>query len=143
MSNFEFEDILNMPYPNPEIEKDFPDKILRAAQFAPFAALTGYEEAIIETARQTDSKLELDEYAKEELNRKLNFLRENIDAMPETSVTYFEADIKKEGGKYVTKKGYIKKIREYESDVVFNDDTVVLIDDILYIESDIFACMEY
>ena len=143
MSNFEFEDILNMPYPNPEIEKDFPDKILRAAQFAPFAALTGYDEAIIETARQTDSKLELDEYAKEELNRKLNFLRENIDAMPETSVTYFEADTKKEGGKYVTKKGYIKKIREYESDVVFNDDTVVLIDDILYIESDIFACMEY
>ena len=143
MSNFEFEDILNMPYPNPEIEKDFPDKILRAAQFAPFAALTGYDEAIIETARQTDSKLELDEYAKEELNRKLNFLRENIDAIPETSVTYFEADTKKEGGKYVTKKGYIKKIREYESDVVFNDDTVVLIDDILYIESDIFACMEY
>ena len=143
MSNFEFEDILIMPYPNPEIEKDFPDKILRAAQFARFAALTGYDEAIIETARQTDSKLELDEYAKEELNRKLNFLRENIDAIPETSVTYFEADTKKEGGKYVTKKGYIKKIREYESDVVFNDDTVVLIDDILYIESDIFACMEY
>ena len=51
MSNFEFEDILNMQYPNSEIEKDFPDKILRAAQFAPFAALTGYDEAVIETAR--------------------------------------------------------------------------------------------
>lgn len=50
MSNFEFQDILNMQYPNPEIEKDFPDKILRAAQFAPFAALTGYDEAVIETA---------------------------------------------------------------------------------------------
>ena len=69
MSNFEFQDILNMQYPNPEIEKDFPDKILRAAQFAPFAALTGYDEAVIETARLTDSKLELDEYTKEELNR--------------------------------------------------------------------------
>lgn len=74
MSNFEFEDILNMQYPNSEIEKDFPDKILRAAQFAPFAALTGYDEAVIETARLTDRKLELDEYTKEELNRKLNFM---------------------------------------------------------------------
>ena len=92
MSNFEFEDILNMQYPNSEIEKDFPDKILRAAQFAPFAALTGYDEAVIETARLTDSKLELDEYTKEELNRKLNFISENIDDLPETSITYFIPD---------------------------------------------------
>lgn len=89
MSNFEFQDILNMQYPNPEIEKDFPDKILRAAQFAPFAALTGYDEAVIETARLTDSKLELDEYTKEELNRKLNFISENIDDLPETSIPNF------------------------------------------------------
>ena len=73
MSNFEFEDILNMQYPNPEIEKDFPDKILRAAQFAPFAALTGYDEAVIETARLTDSKLELDEYTKE--GNKVKYIR--------------------------------------------------------------------
>ena len=74
MNNFQYNDILNMPYPNPEIEKDFPDKILRAAQFAPFAALTGYDEAVEETARLTDSKLELDEYQKAELNDKLLFL---------------------------------------------------------------------
>ena len=142
MSEFQYNDIINMPYPNPEIEKDFPDKILRAAQFAPFAALTGYDEAVIETARLTDSKLELDEYTKEELNRKLNFLRENIDNLSETSITYFVPDKKKAGGKYVTKKGYIKKIREFESDVVFDDDTEVLIDDILYIESSLFVEIE-
>jgi len=55
MNDFQYNDILNIPYPNPEIEKDFPDKILRAAQFAPFAALTGYDEAVEETARLTDS----------------------------------------------------------------------------------------
>ena len=142
MSNFEFQDILNMQYPNPEIEKDFPDKILRAAQFAPFAALTGYDEAVIETARLTDSKLELDEYTKEELNRKLNFLKDNLDYLPETSITYFVPDKKKEGGKYVNKKGYIKKIREFESDVVFDDDTEILIDDILYVENDLFTEIE-
>ena len=142
MSKFEFQDILNMQYPNPEIEKDYPDKILRAAQFAPFAALTGYDEAVIETARLTDSKLELDEYTKEELNRKLNFLKDNLDDLPETSITYFVPDKKKAGGIYVTKKGYIKKIREFESDVVFDDDTEVLIDDILYVENDLFNEIE-
>ena len=142
MSNFEFEDILNIQYPNHEIEKDFPDKILRAAQFAPFAALTGYDEAVIETARLTDSKLELDEYTKEELNRKLNFLKDNLDDLPETSITYFVPDKKKAGGKYVAKKGYIKKIREFESDVVFDDDTEILIDDILYVENDLFTDIE-
>ena len=142
MSNFEYDDILNIEYPNPEIEKDFPDKILRAAQFAPFAALTGYDEAVIETARLTDSKLELDEYTKEELNRKLNFLKDNLDDLPETSITYFVPDNKKAGGKYVTKKGYIKKIREFESDVVFDDDTEIQINDIILIESDLIACIE-
>ena len=68
VNNFEYDDILNMEYPNPEIEKDFPDRILREAQFAPFAALTGYNDAISETARQTDGRTELDEYELEKLN---------------------------------------------------------------------------
>ena len=86
--------------------------------------------------------MELDEYTKEELNRKLNFISENIDDLPETSITYFIPDKKKSGGKYVTKKGYIKKIREYESDVVFDDGTEILIDDILYVENDLFNDIE-
>ena len=142
MSNFEYDDILNIQYPNPEIEKDFPDKILRAAQFAPFAALTGYDEAVIETARLTDSKLELDEYTKEELNRKLNYLKEHLDELMETSITYFVPDEKKSGGAYITKKGIVLKIREYEKDVVIDDGTEIPIDDILEISGNQFNEME-
>lgn len=86
-----------MNYPNPEIEKDFPDKILRAAQFAPFAALNGYEEAVAETARLTDKKIELDEYQKDELN------------------TYFESN----GQKPCIKPGNYEqtKTRKYKNDI--------------------------
>jgi len=139
MSKSKYDDILNMKYPDKEIEKDFPDEVLRAAQFAPFAALTGHDEAILETARITSAKLELDECAKTELNRKLNILKDNLINSPEVSITYFLADKKKDGGKYVIKKGIIKKIRDFESDIVFEDNTEVLIDDILHIESKVFG----
>ena len=137
MSNFQYDDILNMQYPNPEIEKDFPDKILRAAQFAPFAALTGYDEAVEETARLTDSKIELDEYQKSELNDKLQFLN-NSDTDEEVSITYFVPDKKKSGGAYITKRGIVLKIREYEKDVVMDDGTEIQIDDIFAIEGNQF-----
>ena len=132
MSKFEYDDILNMPYPNPEIEKDFPDEILRAAQFAPFAALTGHDEAIEETARLTDTKVELDEYQKAELNDKLQFLN-NTDVDEEVSITYFVPDKKKSGGAYITKRGIVLKVREYEKDVVMDDGSEIPIDDIFAI----------
>ena len=137
MSEFQYNDILNMQYPNPEIEKDFPDEILRAAQFAPFAALTGHDEAIEETARLTDSKVELDEYQKAELNDKIQFLN-NSDAEEEVSITYFVPDKKKSGGAYITKKGIVLKVREYEKDVVMDDGTEIPIDDIFAIEGNQF-----
>ena len=136
MSEFKYNDILNMPYPNPEIEKDFPDKILRAAQFAPFAALTGYDEAVEETARLTDSKMELDEYQKAELNDKILFLNDN-DA-EEVEITYFVPDKRKSGGAYITKKGIVLKVREYEKDVVMDDGTEIPIDDIIAIDGNQF-----
>ena len=137
MSEFRYNDILNMPYPNPEIEKDFPDKILRAAQFAPFAALTGYDEAVEETARLTDSKVELDEYQKAELNDKLIFLN-NSESDEEVCITYFVPDKKKSGGAYITKKGIVLKIREYEKDVVMDDGSEIPIDDIIAIDGNPF-----
>lgn len=137
MSEFQYNDILNMPYPNPDIEKDFPDKILRAAQFAPFAALTGYDEAVEETARLTDSKVELDEYQKAELNDKLIFLN-NSESDEEVCITYFVPDKKKSGGAYITKKGIVVKIREYEKDVIMADGTEIPIDDIIAIEGNPF-----
>lgn len=136
MSEFRYDDILNMQYPNPEIEKDFPDKILREAQFAPFAALTGHDEAIEETARLTDSKAELDEYSKDELNRKLNFIQDHIDGEIFVKITYFVADKKKSGGKYITKSGFVTKVREFEKDVVLEDGTEIPIEDIFEIDGD-------
>ena len=137
MSEFRYNDILNMPYPNPEIEKDFPDKILRAAQFAPFAALTGHDEAIEETARLTDSKVELDEYQKAELNDKIQLIN-NSDADEEVSITYFVPDKKKSGGAYITKRGIVLKVREYEKDIIMDDGTEIPIDDVFAIEGNQF-----
>ena len=137
MSKFEYDDILNMPYPNPEIEKDFPDKILRSAQFAPFAALTGHDEAIEETARLTDSKVELDEYQKAELNDKIQLIN-NSDADEEVSITYFVPDKKKSGGAYISKRGIVLKVREYEKDIIMDDGTEIPIDDVFAIEGNQF-----
>ena len=137
MSQFEYDDILNMPYPNPEIEKDFPDKTLRSAQFAPFAALTGHDEAIEETARLTDSKVELDEYQKAELNDKIQLIN-NSDADEEVSITYFVPDKKKSGGAYITKRGIVLKVREYEKDIIMDDGTEIPIDDVFAIEGNQF-----
>ena len=133
-----YDDIMNIRYPSPEIEKDFPDRVLRAAQFAPFAALTGYDEAVAETARITDIKIDLDESVKEELNRKLSWFMDNLNGMPEASLTYFVPDRRKDGGRYVTKIGRIRNIRAYERDVVFEDGKSVLFSDILNIESEMF-----
>lgn len=137
MSQFEYDDILNMPYPNPEIEKDFPDKILRSAQFAPFAALTGHDEAIEETARLTDIKVELDEYQKTELNDKIQLIN-NSDADEEVSITYFVPDKKKSGGAYITKRGIVLKVREYEKDIIMDDGTEIPIEDVFAIEGNQF-----
>ena len=138
MAEFQYNDILNYQYLNPDIEKDFPDIILRAAHFAPFAALTGHDDAVKETARLTDSKIELDEYTNEELHRKLVFLQEYADDEPTATITYFIPDKRKSGGEYVSLTGTIKKLKEFENVVVLSDDTEIPIQDILLIEGDIF-----
>jgi hypothetical protein len=84
MSEFKYNDILNMKYPNIETEIFFGDAVLREAQFAPFAALTGHDDAIKETARITDEKIELDEYEKEDINHKLVYIKDNIKSAIET-----------------------------------------------------------
>lgn len=133
-----YDDIMNMNYPNPEIEKDFPDKILRAAQFAPFAALNGYEEAVAETARLTDKKIELDEYQKAELNAKLTMIA-NSDSIEPITITYFAPDMVKSGGAYISKTGVVDEIRDYDKQVIMDDGTVIPVNDILSIEGKAFA----
>ena len=85
----------------------------RAAQFSPFAALTGFDAAVSEEARVTDRRIELEEDELQHLNEKLRILSEHIEEQPEVSITYFVPDERKDGGAYVTKTGVLKKIDEY------------------------------
>lgn len=128
-----YDDIINMPR---HISSKYPQmKIIdRAAQFAPFAALTGHKESINEASRITDSKKELDENQKEILNNKLNYILLNLDKLLEIKITYFQADLKKSGGKYVTVLASIKKIDEYNKVLVLNNGKKIKIDDLYWLE---------
>ena len=97
----------------------------RAAQFSPFAALTGYDAAIEETARLTDRQKELAERIKEALDQKIRDIQDVIDTMPEVTVTFFEPDLRKAGGAYRTVTGRVKKIDEYNKVLIFQDETAV------------------
>ena len=114
----------------------------RAAQFSPFAALTGYEDAVAEAARLTDTKIELDEYAKGAINERLNAIQDTLDEQPEVSITYYLPDKKKSGGVYVTVTGRVKKVDEFEHVVVMRNGTKVHIDDIAEIDGEIFEMLE-
>ena len=113
----------------------------RAAQFSPFAALTGYDDAIHETGRLTDKKIDLSEEEKEALDRKQQFLMERLGGHPALTVTYFVPDAKKSGGAYVTKSGNLKKIDEFERWMMLMDGTKIPLDDVADIESELFRDM--
>ena len=138
---FPYEDIVDLP---PHISKNHPQPTMleRAARFAPFAAITGYEEMVLEEARVTDERIELDEGTKEILNAKLQMVLDFIESEPEITVTHFVADKKKSGGAYVKHTGVIKKIDEYERVVVFTDKTSISIDNIYEINSALFSSLE-
>ncbi len=106
----------------------------RAAQFSPFAALVGYDDAVAETARLTDSKAELTEDEMTELNANLNRLLDSLDEQPEISVTYFVPDEKKSGGKYVEKVGVVRIFDGYANELVFMDKSRINIQAISRIE---------
>lgn len=101
----------------------------RAAQFSPFAALVGYDDAVAETARLTDSKVELTEDEMSELNANLNRLLDRLDEQPEISVTYFVPDEKKSGGKYVEKVGVVRIYDSYAGELVFTDGVRIAVAD--------------
>ena len=105
----------------------------RAAQFAPFAALTGYESSIQERSRLTARRLELDDYEIERINYKLQTVAENLGRM-RVAITYFIPDSRKSGGAYVTKTDTVKKIDEYTKTLIMTDKTAIPIEEIINVE---------
>lgn len=107
----------------------------RAAQFQPFRALTGYEDAVRETARLTDERLELTEDEKAVLDRRLQELADRIDRQPQVTLTYFQPDTRKAGGSYVTATGCLKKIDDYTGTLFLSNGERILIEDIVEINT--------
>lgn len=136
-----YDDIINLPHP---VSSRHPQMSLhdRAAQFSPFAALTGYDAAVKETARLTEQRIELDESSKSLLDEKLGIVQEQLDQKPEITITYFKPDPKKAGGSYVEVAGSIKKIDEYERLLVLCSGEKIPIDEVIAVQGEIFQLLE-
>lgn len=132
-----YDDIIHLPH---HVSARHPQMSLmdRAAQFSPFAALTGYDAAIKETERLTEEWEELDESRKAMLDERLQIIRENFPGKPEIIFTYFQPDEKKSGGAYLTVTGKVKKINEYEHQIIMEDGTVLPIENLFSIEGELF-----
>ena len=137
----QYDDIINLPH---HISKKHPQMSLyaRSAQFAPFAALTGYEEAVKETARETNERIDIEDELKSILDGKLQIILEQIKNHPEISITYFIADSKKNGGEYVTVTGLVKKVDLYNQYIYLIDYTEIPINEIIDISGEIFKVYE-
>ena len=125
-----YDDIIHMERPVSRHHVPMPLEN-RAAQFAPFAALTGYDDAVDEAARITGSRIELSEEMKGELDMKLSEIASHIAEHPEVSVTYFVPDLLKDGGEYVTVTGVVRKINLTERQIVLENIGAISIDDVL------------
>ena len=136
-----YEDIINLPHHVSKTRSQMPMSD-RAAQFAPFAALTGYDAAIKETGRLTDERIELDEEALTALDMKYQLLMDALDAQPEVTITYFQPDERKAGGKYLTATGAVKKVDDYERLITMQDGAKIPMDDVLSIDGELFSTLE-
>lgn len=136
-----YDDIINLPRHESTKHPKMP-ALDRAAQFLPFAALTGHNEAVMETARLTDNRMELDEIRKEELNEHLQLIKEQLVRKPQVRITYFVPDTKKEGGSYCTITGTIEKIEEIRHQIIMENGTVIPMNEIYEIESSLFDSAE-
>lgn len=114
----------------------------RAAQFSPFAALSGFDGAIKETARLTTQRIELDVDARELLDEKLRIVREQLGSQREVEFTFYQPDGLKAGGAYVSIRGIVKRIDEYEHVIILQDDIWIPIEEIVAISGELFLGME-
>lgn len=134
----EYREIINLPH---HVSKTRPQMPMsdRAVQFAPFAALTGYDSAIKETGRLTDEKIDLDEEALTDLNMRYQLLVDALDEEPEVEITYFKPDERKSGGEYVTVTGTVKKVDDFERLITMQNGTKIPMDDVLAVDWDFFS----
>lgn len=132
-----YDDIMDFPRPVSLMRIRMPRQE-RAAQFASFAALKGYEDEIAETARLTDNRAELTDDEKDELDKRLTLLRDSLHQRPEISVTYFIPDHTKSGGCYNTVTGEVRWIDDEEMSVVFTDGRRIRLADISFLDGEIF-----
>ena len=139
--NGKYDKIMGLPH---HVSKTRPQMPMsdRAAQFAPFAALTGYDAAIKETGRLTDERIELDVEALSALDMKYQLLMEALDEAPEVTITYFQPDERKAGGKYVSATGAVKKVDDFERRITMRDGTRIPMDDVLSIDGELFSSLE-
>ena len=139
--NRKYNEIMGLPH---HVSKTRPQMPIsdRAAQFAPFAALTGYDAAIKETGRLTVERIELDVEALSALDMKYQLLMEALDEAPEVTITYFQPDERKAGGKYVSAVGAVKKIDDFERRITMQDGAKIPMDDVLSIEGELFSVLE-
>ncbi len=128
-----YDDIIRLPHHVSATRPHMPISG-RAAQFMPFRALTGYEDAVQETARLTEEKAELTEDEKALLDARLQKLAEEIANQPEVTLTYFQPDKRKSGGAYVTIAGRLKKIDDVEGALLLVGGERILIEDIVEIQ---------
>lgn len=136
-----YDEIMGLPH---HVSKTRPQMPMsdRAAQFAPFAALTGYDSAIKETGRLTDERIELDEEALTALDMKYQLLMDAFDDAPEVTITYFQPDERKAGGEYVSAIGAVKKVDGFERLITMQDGTKIPMDDVLSIDGELFSTLE-
>lgn len=121
-----YDDIINYDYPVSLVSMES-----RASQFAPFAALTGFGDEIRKKARIVDSRIDISDDLKEEINNKLLIISNMIDDNPYITITYFVADKNMNVGKYITISNHVKKIDLYNYELVFVDKLRIPINDII------------
>ena len=136
-----YDDIINLKRPISKHPKM--SLYQRSAQFAPFAALTGYEGQVKETARLTDRRIELDEEMKLILDLKIQVIKEMLSDNPEVEITYFIPDTRKDGGKYETIINNVKKIDSYNEHIIMQNNLKIEITEIININSNIFKNISF
>ena len=133
-----YDDIIRLPHHISAVRPQMP-MTDRAAQFSPFAAITGLDDAIWETGRLTDERIEMDEDARNILNMKFLILLDHLDDRPEVTFTCFQPDARKAGGAYIKVTGVVKKVDDGERKIVMQDGAKLPMDDIYDIEGELFA----